>query len=60
MLVDKITKRNELKVVSFRADKTIVDEFKELCKKYKVKQVSVFEKAMLKAIEEIKGLENAK
>jgi len=46
-----------LKTISFRADKKIVEEFKALCKKHKIKQITVIENAMKKAIQELKDLE---
>ena len=46
-----------LKTISFRADKEIVNEFKIMCKKHNVKQITVIENAMIKAIEEMREME---
>ena len=55
MLTDTIMK--DLKVITFKLDKNVIKEFREMCKKHRVKQVSVIEKAMIKAIEELKEKE---
>ncbi len=46
------------KAVTFRVDSGLLDEFKHLCKKHDLKQVSIIENAMKKAIEEIKEMES--
>jgi len=46
-----------LKTISFRADEMLVNEFKKMCKKHQVKQITVIENAMKKAIEEMKQME---
>lgn len=56
MLINEPKKRL-LKTISFRADSEIVEEFKALCKTNKVKQITVIENAMIKAIEEMKAME---
>lgn len=56
MLINEPKKRL-LKTISFRADNEIVEEFKALCKTNKVKQITVIENAMIKAIEEMKAME---
>lgn len=58
MLVDSTSKKRVLTTISFRADEQIVKEFKQLCKKHNVKQISIIENAMKKAIEEMKEMEN--
>lgn len=58
MLVDKLDKRRELKTASFKVDKLLLDEFRDKCRKHKIKQVDIITKAMKKAIEEIDQLEN--
>jgi len=58
MLISQDEKdKRVLKTISFRADEKIVDEFKALCKKHKVKQITVIENAMKKAIQELKEME---
>ena len=57
MLIEQKTNKRKVKVTSFRIDEEIVNEFKELCKKHSIKQVTVIENAMKKAIEEIKRME---
>jgi len=59
MLIGNDRKR-VLKTISFRADEEIVNEFKALCKKHKIKQITVIENAMKKAIQEIKEMESLK
>lgn len=45
------------RAVTFRVDNDLLDEFKILCKKHELKQVSIIENAMRKAILEIKEME---
>ena len=58
MLTD--IKKIDLKTITFRLDPFVIEKFREMCKKHKIKQVAVIEKAMLKAIEELEERENAK
>jgi hypothetical protein len=58
MLTD--IKKIDLKTITFRLNPSVIKKFREMCKKHKIKQVAVIEKAMLKAIEELEERENAK
>ena len=61
MLIEDIVKDKKIKkVISFRGDCDLIDEFRSLAKKNNIKMINVFENAMKKAIEEIKALENEK
>jgi len=51
------TKKTTLKTITFRMDEKIINDFRELCKKYDYKQVAIIENAMKKAIEELKKME---
>lgn len=48
------------KAITFRVDEQLLKQFKELCKRHNVKQVSVIENALKKAVQELKDLENEK
>ena len=56
MLIEQ-KKKSLKKAVTFRVDNYLLDEFKVLCKKHDLKQVSIIENAMRKAILEIKEME---
>lgn len=58
MLTD--IKVKDLKPITFKIDSTVTKKFRELCKKHKIKQVTVIENAMLKAIEELEEREDGK
>jgi len=52
MLID--IEKNDFKAITFKIDIKIVDEFRELCKKHKIPQKKIIEKAMITAIKEFK------
>jgi len=54
------TKKKTKKTASYRFNSSLLDEFRELCKRNDLVQVQILENAMRKAIEEIKGMENEK
>ena len=56
MLIEQKSKSLK-RAVTFRVDNDLLDEFKILCKKHELKQVSIIENAMRKAILEIKEME---
>jgi hypothetical protein len=49
-------KKEKKKMASYRFDKSLLDEFRELCKQNNLVQVQILENAMKKAIEEMKEL----
>lgn len=56
MLIEQKQKHLK-KTATFRLDSALLDEFRALCKKHELKQVSIIENAMEKAILEIKEME---
>jgi uncharacterized protein (DUF4415 family) len=48
-------KASNKKQVVYRLDGKVVDEFRETCKKYNLKQVSIIENAMREIIKEFKN-----
>lgn len=57
MLIKSIKEKKNLKVASYRIDEEIVNKFKALCKKHKIKQVVVIENAMRQAIKEMEDID---
>jgi hypothetical protein len=55
MLIEQKKKIN-YKTITFRLDKELINEFRKLCKEADLKQVTIIENAMKKAILEIKEL----
>lgn len=47
-------KKTTHKTITFRLDEDLIAEFRTLCKEFDIKQVSIIESAMKKAILEIK------
>ncbi len=56
MLIEQ-KKKSLKRTATFRVDDDLLSEFKKLCKKHDLKQVSIIENAMQKAISEIKEME---
>lgn len=56
MLINKDMKNDKKVTASFRVKREILEEFRKECKKNNIKQTSIIENAMKKAIEEMKGL----
>ena len=57
MLLEK-RNRPTKKTVSYRADRQLLDEFKELTKKHGYMQITIIENAMREAVRELKEMEN--
>ena len=57
MLIEK-KKNKEFAPTSFRVEKEIVKEFRELCKKHNVSQVAVVRNAMKQVIQELKAIDS--
>lgn len=56
MLIEQEKKKLK-RTATFRIDSDLLDEFRKLCKKHELKQISIIENAMKKAILEIKKME---
>jgi len=57
---DNRKKENNLKTITFRLEHDLIDNFKTLCKKHKIKQATVIRNALRLAIEEMEKIENEK
>ena len=58
MLVDVESK--VFKNINYKIDENIVNEFRRLCKKHKIKQSHIIKNALKKAIEELEVLDDDK
>jgi len=56
MLIEQEKKKLK-RTATFRIDSDLLDEFRKLCKKHELKQISIIENVMKKAILEIKKME---
>jgi hypothetical protein len=61
MLIEKQQKKQDrMRIVSFRIEIDLMDEFRAMCKANKIYQSTIIKNAMKLAIKEMKELENAK
>jgi uncharacterized protein (DUF4415 family) len=61
MLIEKQPKKQDrMRIVSFRIEIDLIDEFRAMCKTNKIYQSTIIKNAMKLAIKEMKELENAK
>lgn len=59
-LIDSKQDKKVLKSITFKLDEELVDRFRSLTKELKLKQGSIIENAIEKAIEEMEELKNEK